>query len=113
MSWVWPPDTSRATKGNSGRRIGQQGRKQMAFQVMHADGRNAESRRQRIGEAGADQERTCQTRPLGIGDAVQIGESQPGFPPAPGPGQGNDPANVIAGSQFRHHAAIFGMHGHL
>ena len=41
MSWVWPPETSSATNGNAGARIGQQRRKQMAFEVVDADHRHA------------------------------------------------------------------------
>ena len=84
----------------------------MAFQVMHADRGDPQRRRQRIGEAGADQQRAGQPRPLRVGDRSQRRQAQPGFGQHP-PGQRYHPPDVVARRQFRHDAAVFGVHRHL
>ena len=71
MSWVWPPETSSATKGNPAR-LGQQRRKQMAFEVMNADDRLSQRRTQAGGDAGADQQRARQPGPWVYGDRVDV-----------------------------------------
>jgi hypothetical protein len=71
-----------------------------------------QGRRQGVGETGAHQQGAGQSRPPGIGDGVQVGQAQPRLL-QDRPGQGDHPADVIPGRQFRHHAAVFGVHGHL
>jgi hypothetical protein len=62
INCVWPPDTSSATKGNSGR-VGEEGRQQMPLEVVHAQRRLAQRRRQRHRHAGTHQQRAGQPGP--------------------------------------------------
>ena len=84
----------------------------MAFEVMHGDCRNTQRQGQRIGETRPHQQGTRQTRPLRVGDGVKITQGQASLGQHPA-GEWNHPPDVIARSQFRHHPAVFGMHGHL
>ena len=84
----------------------------MAFQVVHADGRFAQSMGEAGADAGADQQGAGQSRACGIGHGVQF--SQFGIALRQYlTGQRQHPADVIAGRQFRHHATVIGVEGDL
>ena len=81
----------------------------MALEVMDAERGNAERERERIGDAGADEERAGQPRPLGVGDGVDVRE--------PGPrlahhlaDQRQHAPDVIARGEFGYHPAVFAVH---
>ncbi len=102
-------------QGQEGERrfgLGQQRRQQVALQVVDAQHRNVQAEGQRVGHAGAHQQRAAQARALGVGDGVEVGQGLAGFGQA-GLGQRNGAADVVAAGQLRHHAAVFGVHGHL
>ena len=84
----------------------------MAFEVMHADGGYAQRVSQARADAGADQQRAGQTGPGGVGDGVEVGQRCAGLA-QDFPGQRQNPADVVAGRQFRHHPAVIGVQGHL
>ena len=81
ISWVWPPDTSSATNGNSGARLAEAAARAGGLRgggcrspACPARGASA------CGEGRADQQRAGQARAFGVGDGVEVG--QPSFRPA-------------------------------
>jgi hypothetical protein len=94
------------------RRVGaQEGRQQVAFEVVHAQHRLAQRRAQRAGHARAHQQRAGQAGAPGVGDHVDIAQRSR---PRPAPvRQRQHAADVVAAGQFRHHAAVGLVHGDL
>ncbi len=90
----------------------QQRRQQMPFHVVHADGRHFQRERQRPSRRRAHQQRTHQPRAGGIGHTVDIRQLQPGLRQALAH-QRHQLAHMVAAGQFRHHAAVIGVHRHL
>ncbi len=92
------------------RRLGfEHRRQQVRFHMVHADCRDTPGKRQRTGKATTDQQRPEQARPRGIGHAVDT----PGLQPRLAqhlPHQRQQLPDVIARGEFRHHAAVLGMH---
>src|SRR5579862_1717908 len=81
----------------------------MAFQMVDANGRNA----QRVGEAaserGTREQRAGQPGPLGIGDGADLAD----FPSGPGEdlaAERHQPADMVAGSEFGNHAPVGFVH---
>jgi hypothetical protein len=89
--------------------VRQQRRQQMALEVVNADGRHAQRIGQRACHAGSDEKRTRQAGTLGECDAFDLREVATGLGEDLAD-QGEDPANVVARGELRHHAAVFGMH---
>ena len=84
----------------------------MAFEMVDAQRRNAQSKGERIGHAGADQQRPGQPRPLGIGKGIEVIE--PGTSLAHYlADQRQHAPDVVTRSQFGHHAAILLVHRNL
>ena len=84
----------------------------MAFQMMYRHHRFAQRKRQRVGIAGTGQQRTAQAGALGEGDGIDVAVADTGFFQT-GLGKRHQAADVVATGQLRHHAAVFGVHGHL
>jgi len=81
----------------------------MTFQMMYSKHRTAPGKSQTGGKTGSDQQSADEARPCGIGHAVnrfpvRFGRSQRL------PNQRQEPANMVPGGQFGHHAAIGLMH---
>jgi len=81
----------------------------MGFHVMHADARDAQPAGEPLGDPRADHPGADETGPGRIGDAVDIGRSQPGAGQHLGH-QRQDAAHVVPRGQFRHHAAVGAVH---
>ena len=79
---------------------------------MHADGRHLEGESQRGGDARAHQQRPGQPRPFGVGDALDVLQGAARFLQHLA-GERQHAADMVARGQFRHHAAVFGVHRHL
>ena len=95
------------------RRVGaQEGRQQMALQMMHAQHRLSECGRQRTGDASADQQRARQARPARVGHHVDIGQRTLRFLHH-FPRQRQYAPDMVAAGQFGHDAAIGLVHGDL
>ena len=92
--------------------IFQHRRQQVAFHVVYRHCRHVPGERQRTPDGSADQQRAYQARPGGISHAVDIGRSQVGLFQRR-LNQRHGFAHVIAGGQFRHHAAVVGVQLHL
>ena len=92
--------------------VGQQRREQVAFEMVHRQHGLAKGKGQRAGVGGAGKQGAAQAGALGVGNGVDVGVSNSGFGQA-GPGERHQPADVVAAGQFGHHAAVFGVHGHL
>ena len=90
----------------------QQRRKQMAFKVVDGDDWFVQGEGQRVGIARTGQKRAAQPRPLGEGHRVDVGIVFARVAQA-GTGQRHEAADVVAAGQLGHHAAVFGVHGHL
>lgn len=84
----------------------------MPLQVVYADRRQVERERQRLGHAGAHQQRAGKSRTLGIGDGIEITQAASGVNQYFFSERQHAP-DVVARSQFRHHAAVFRMHADL
>ncbi len=87
-------------------------RQQVAFEVVHADHRHAQRVTERARHAGPHQQCPDQAGSRRIGNPVN------GLQREPGPGQGlldhrQQARDVVARGEFRHHAAMRGMNGHL
>ena len=96
-------------KGKWGRRRGEQRREQMAFEVVDADGRDAQRKRKRMRERRAHQQRAGEARALGIADARQVRRA----PPRAGEhltSERHKPPDVVARSQLWDHAAVSLVH---
>lgn len=81
----------------------------MAFQVMHAENGNIQREAERGGYACADQQRARQPRSLRVGYGAEIPEFLSGLGQALLQERQHAPY-MIAGCEFRHHAAIFAVH---
>ena len=81
----------------------------MAFEMVYAQRRYAQREGERIGDAGADQERTGEARPLGVGDGVELGELRPGLAHHPADQRQHAP-DMVARGEFRDHAPVFLVH---
>ena len=79
---------------------------------MDADGRLLQGKGQTGGDARAHQKRTGQAGPLRVGDRIDVRKLAVGVVEDL-LRQRQHPADVVARSQLRHHAAIVGMHAHL
>lgn len=84
----------------------------MPLKMMHTQGRLTQRRRQRAGHASADQQRTRQARPSGVGNHIDIGQGAlralHDFLR-----QRQHAPDMVAAGQLRHHAAIGLVHGDL
>ena len=75
---------------------------------MHADGRHVEAEGQRAADHGADHQSPDQSRAGCERHRIDV------RPPSPGiveerVQQGHDLADMVAGGEFRHHAAVAGV----
>ena len=84
----------------------------MAFEVVYGDHGFAQRKGERVGIGAAGQERAAKAGALGVGNGVDVGVVFAGFVQA-GLGERHEAADVVAAGQLGHHAAVFGMHGHL
>ncbi len=84
----------------------------MSLQMMQPDGRNAKSETKARRHACPDQQGTSQSRPLGIRNPIDIAQATASLPEEL-TDQRQQPADVIAGSQFRDHPAVLRVHGDL
>ncbi len=57
-------------------RILEPGRVQMRLEMVHADVRDIEGERERLGRTHADEERTGETRAVARGDGIDVGEAR-------------------------------------
>ncbi|EXI74500.1 MAG: hypothetical protein AW07_01731 [Candidatus Accumulibacter sp. SK-11] len=77
--------------------------------MVYRHRRQRQCRRQRLGESGADEEGTGEARPLRVGDGIDRRQRT-----AAGgqhlPQEGHQTPDVVTRGEFRHHAAIFGVH---
>ena len=78
----------------------------VTFQVVHADQRLAEGKRQRFAIDESDQERADQSRPFGDGEGVHGADGQVGLPAGLLDHRLNL-AQMFAGGEFGDHASIF------
>ena len=92
--------------------VGQEGRQQMAFQVMNAERRARQRSGQRHGHTGPHQQRTSQTRAARVGHQVDVGLAALRLIKNL-LGQGQNAADVVARSQLGHHPAIGRVHVNL
>ena len=109
---MWPPDTSSATKGNCGARAESSGDSRCPFEVMDADRRDAEGERQRMREGSADQQRAGEAGTFRIAHPGQQLGALPRFFQHLA-GQRHQAADMVAGGELRHHAAVGFVHGDL
>ena len=84
----------------------------MGLKMVNAHYRNRQGVTKRRSDRRTDKEGTCEPRPLGVGDAAQVAGSitmlrQQGLD------HRQQAPDVVARSQLRHHAAIFGVQRHL
>ena len=84
----------------------------MAFEVVHRNHRFIERKGQCIGKAGTGQQSAAQAGALGVGHGADVGIAfarllQTGL------SERHQAADMVAAGQLRHHAAVFGVHGHL
>ena len=84
---------------------GEQGREQVAFQVMHGDGGNAQTESQAVRDTGAHQQGAGQARPRRVGDAVKIGRGAV-CPREYLAQQGQQASDMVPGRQLRDDPAI-------
>src|SRR6185295_15184 len=84
----------------------------MSFQMMYADDGDVECEAQTCRDTRNNQQRACQPRPLRISDPVDVAWRTPGLAEQLS-GQREYSSHVIPGGQFRYHAAVLRMHGHL
>ena len=80
--------------------------------VVDGDDGFVQGEGQRVGIARTGQKRAAQPRPLGEGHRVDVGIVFARVAQA-GTGQRHEAADVVAAGQLGHHAAVFGVHGHL
>ena len=99
-------------KGKRGRRLGQQRREQMTFEVMDGNGRFAQRAGVGVGKRCAHQQRPRQPGAGGVGDGIERLCGQSGLMQRLRQ-QARQAADVVARSQFRHHAAICRVQGNL
>ena len=90
----------------------QQRRKQVAFQMVHGQDGFAQCEGQRVGISRTGQQRAAQAGALRVGNRVDVGILHARFLQSR-LRERHEPADVVAAGQFGHHAAIFGVHGHL
>ena len=107
-----PARDQEGDKGEGGRLGSEQGRQQMAFEVVHADGGNAQRQCQRVAGCRAHQQGAGQARAAREGDGVEIARANLRFVQH-APGQRQHAPDVIARRQLRDHAAVVFMHRHL
>ena len=87
----------------------EQGRKKVPLQVMNAHGRHAERERHRMRERSADQEGAGEPRALRVTDTAQVaGRFMRFFQHLAR--ERHQPADVVARSELRHHAAVRLVH---
>ncbi|MCY1444413.1 hypothetical protein D9M71_608850 [compost metagenome] len=77
----------------------------MTFHVMHAKGRNAPGKGQRLGTGSPDQQRPHQARTRGVGDCVDLRRHAAGLSQDLAD-QRQHTLDVISRGQLRHHATI-------
>ena len=99
-------------KGIAGRLIRQHGGQQMALHVVHAEAWDAQAEGHGPGHRGTHHQCPHQTGARRVGNGIEVGLVQTGLRQDLG-GQGQGFANMVPGRQFRHHAAVFGVHFHL
>ena len=80
--------------------------------MVQSDHRDLECIAQARRYGRAHQQRTCQPRPLGVGNRVDVGKHAPATLEQLA-GQWQEPAHMVAGCEFRDHPAVLGMHRHL
>jgi len=74
-----PPGHEQRHERKVGPRLGEQRGQEMPFEMMNADHGLAERDAQRVGNAGADEQRAREAGPLRVRDAVEVREGQPGL----------------------------------
>ena len=99
-----PAGNQQRHKRKAGRIGAQKRREQMAFQVVDADDRLVQRRRQRAGRARTHQQRPGQPRPAGESHHVNIVQCAPGLLQHLAR-QRHHAADVVTAGQLRHHAA--------
>ncbi len=112
ISWRMAAGNQQRNERELGRIFFQQRCQQVAFEVVHADSRHLESESQRGGDTRAHQQCTGQPRPFGVGNAFNILKGAIRFLQHLA-GERQDAADMVARGEFRHHAAVFGVHRHL
>jgi poly(A) polymerase len=90
----------------------------VAFEVVDGDQRLVEAEAEGLGVGDADQQRACQARAFGDGDGVEVGEGDWMAGRSAGAGHsfandGNDVAEMFAGGELGHDAAVVGVERHL
>ncbi|OIQ78955.1 beta-galactosidase YesZ [mine drainage metagenome] len=104
-----PARHEQRNEGEIQRRVRQQRRQQMTFEVVHAQQRPVGGQRQRRGQPGTDQQRAGQTGTLRVGDHVDVAQR------AAGVGQRalhqrQRARDVVARRQLRDDAAVIAVH---
>ena len=84
----------------------------MTFEMVDGDDRFVQGKRQSVGIARTCQKRAAQTRPLGIGDGIDVVVGNACFLQT-ALRQRHDAADVVAAGKFGNNTAVFGVHRHL
>ena len=85
---------------------------QVGFQVVHRNGGDIPAPGEAPPHRGSDEERADESGARGIGNAVNLGRLPPGRREGVAD-QGEQPANVVAGRDLRHDAAVLRVQGDL
>ena len=80
--------------------------------MVHGQDGFAQCKGQRVGIGRTGQQRAAQAGALRVGNGVDVGILHTRFLQSR-LRERHEPADVVAAGQFGHHAAIFGVHGHL
>jgi hypothetical protein len=80
----------------------------MALDMIDGDERQALSEGEGFGIGDSHQERSCQTRPCGDGNGVEVIEGDVGLGES-GTNDGHDGAQVLAAGDLRHDSAVTGV----
>ena len=81
----------------------------MAFQMVDADGRNAQRMGEAARERGAGEKCAGQAGPLGVGDGAYLADFSPGLGKDL-PAQRHQPPNVVAGGELGDDAPVGFVH---
>ena len=81
----------------------------MSFKVMNAQHGDFQREAKRGGDTCTDEQRASQSGSAGVGDGVEVLQFESGSRESL-PDQRQQAPDVVSGSEFRHHAAIFPMH---
>ena len=77
----------------------------VTLKMIDGDQRLAQGEGQRLGVGHTDQQCSRQAGAFGDRDGIEIGEADAGFGQR-GADDGNDVAQMLAGGEFRNHAAV-------